>query len=227
MPPLAALGTAAIAAASTITVAGLATGAAIISAGTGILAQVTGSKTLGKISMGFGMASGAGFLTSGLSAAKSMNPSTSVGGKGLLDTNNIDDMLKAPTKGTKAAQAEGFKTFGASGAEGSSMNAFTKGAENIGAKSPVFDPRLEQSFFERANETLTKYNPLINMAAGLGQGYMQHETMQLQKDLLDKRLNIDQQLIDRTNINNGTPLNFDPTFNISRVENPFPLLQRR
>lgn len=240
MPPLAALGTAAIAAASTITLTGLATGAAIISAGTGILSQVTGSKTLGKISMGFGIASGAGFLTNGLSK---MSPSTSVGGKGLLETNNIDDILKSPTKGTRAAQAEGFKSFGASGSESSSMNGFQKGSNSIGLGSgngangingagatgnPVgaFDPELEKSFFERANDTLTKYNPLINLAAGVGQGYMQSQSMDLQRELLDKRLNIDQQLIDRTNVNNGTLTNFDPSLNLSRKTNPFPLLQR-
>jgi len=134
MPPLAALGTAAIAAASTVTLTGLATGAAIISAGTGILSQITGSKTLGKISMGFGIASGAGFLTSGAtSALKGMSPSTSVGGKGLLDTNNIDDILKAPTKGTKAAQAEGFKTFDSTptGQTGS-YNKFRKDSYTVG-----------------------------------------------------------------------------------------------
>ena len=232
MPPLAALGTAAIAAASTITLTGLATGAAIISAGTGILSQITGSKTLGKISMGFGIASGAGFLTSGAtSAIKGMSPSTSVGGKGLLDTNNIDDILKAPTKGTKAATDAGFKTFGASGAENSSMNSFTKNANSIGgvtepAAPAAFDPELEKSFFQRVNNTLTNYNPLINLAAGVGQGYMQGQQMELQKELLDKRLHIDQQLIDRTNVNNGTVTNFDPSLNLARKPNPFPLLQR-
>lgn len=227
MPPLAALGTAAIAAASTVTVAGLATGAAIISAGTGILSQITGSKTLGKISMGFGIASGAGFAANGLSSLGKMNPSTTTGGKGLLQTNNIDDILKAPTKGTKAADS-GFKQFSASGAQSSSADSFTKNANAIGGnvQAPAFDPQLEKSFFERANDTLTKYNPILNLAAGVGQGYVMNENMQLQKDLLDKRLNIDQQLIDRTNRNNGTPLNFDPTFNLSRTENPFPLLRR-
>mgnify|MGYP000243360709 CR=1 FL=1 len=225
MPPLAALGTAAIAAASTVTLTGLATGAAIISAGTGILSQITGSKTLGKISMGFGIASGAGFLTSGAtSAIKGMRPSTSVGGKGLLDTNNIDDILKAPTKGTKAATDAGFKTFGTGGAESSSMNSI--GGVTAPAAPTTFDPELEKSFFQRANDTLTKYNPLINIAAGVGQGYMQGQQMEQQERLFDKRLAQDQQLIDRTNVNNGTLVNLDPSLNLSRKPNPFPLLQR-
>jgi len=232
MPPLAALGTAAIAAASTVTLTGLATGAAIISAGTGILSQITGSKTLGKISMGFGIASGAGFLTSGAtSALKGMSPSRSVGGKGLLDTNNIDDILKTPTKGTKAATDARFKTFGASGVENSSMNSFAKNANSIGDASTIaapaaFDTELEKSFFQRANDTLTRYNPLINIAAGVGQGYMQGQQMEQQERLFDKRLAQDQQLIDRTNINNGTLVNLDPSLNLSRKPNPFPLLQR-
>lgn len=249
MPPLAALGAAAITAASAVTLTGLATGAAIISAGTGILSQITGSKTLGKISMGFGIASGVGFIgnsaMSASSAAKGMNPSTSVGGKGLLDTNNIDDILKSPTKGTKAAQAEGFKTFDETpmGQIGSA-NSFRKNSYKIGTDSgrndygaggvdamgnpnpAAFDPELEKSFFQRANDTLTKYNPLINVAAGVGQGYMQGQQMEQQERLFDKRLAQDQQLIDRTSVNNGTLSAFDPTLTLARKPNAFPLLQR-
>lgn len=239
MPPLAAMGAAAIsaatAAASTITLAGLATGAAVISAGTGILAQVTGSKTLGKISMGFGIASGVGFVGNGvMSASKAMSPSTSVGGKGLLETDNIDDILKSPTKGTKAANTSDFAKFGASGTEKSSMDAFTKGANSIDGgtsmqQGSTFDPELEKSFFQRANDTLTKYNPLINIAAGVGQGYMQGQQMEQQERLFDKRLAQDQQLIDRTLRNNSNPIgvgNASNSLNLSRTANPFPLLQR-
>lgn len=252
MPPLAAMGATAIsaatAAASTITLAGLATGAAVISAGTGILAQVTGSKTLGKISMGFGIASGVGFVGDGMmSASKAMNPSTSVGSKGLLETDNIDDILKSPTKGTKAAQAQGLKTFDdtPTGQIGS-MNGFRKGSNRVGLDSgrgaygangvdamgnpnPDFDPELEKSFFQRANDTLTKYNPLINIAAGVGQGYMQGQQMEQQERLFDKRLAQDQQLIDRTLRNNSNPIgvgNASNSLNLSRTANPLPLLQR-
>jgi len=229
MPPLAALGAAAMSAVSAVTLTGLATGAAVISAGTGILSQITGSKTLGKISMGFGIASGAGFAAKGISSLKGMNPSTSVGGKGLLETNNIEDILSTPTKGTKAAGASGFKSFNASGAESSSLNSFTKNSGNIGADastgmSDMTD--MTRSFFERANDTLTKYNPMINLAAGVGQGYIQGQQMDLHKELLDKRLDFDQQLIDRTDRNYGTPSNFNPNLNLTRTANPFPLLQR-
>lgn len=232
MPPLAALGAAAMTAVGGITLTGLATGAAIISAGTGVLSQITGSKTLGKISMGFGIASGAGFAARGVTSLKGMSPSTSVGGKGLLETNNIDDILSAPTKGTKAAGASGFKTFNASGAESSSLNGFTKNSGNIGTDASTGMSGMPEmadmtkSFFERANDTLTKYNPMINLAAGVGQGYIQGQQMDLHKELLDKRLNFDQQLVDRTARNNDTPLNFNPNLNLTRTANPFPLLQR-
>lgn len=229
MPPLAALGAAAMTAVGGITLTGLATGAAIISAGAGVLSQITGSKTLGKISMGFGIASGAGFAARGITSLKGMNPSTSVGGKGLLETNNIDDILSAPTKGTKASGASGFKSFNASGPESSSLNGFTKNSGNIGTDVSAGMPEMTdmtRSFFERANDTLTKYNPMINLAAGVGQGYMQGQQMELHKELLDKRLSFDQQLVDRTARNNDTPLNFNPNLNLTRTANPFPLLQR-
>lgn len=236
MPPLAALGAAAISAASAITLTGLATGAAIVSAGTGILSQITGSKTLGKISMGFGIASGAGFLTDGLTSAVSTakGAKSSVGGKSLLETNNIDDILQAPTKNTKGLTSQkvtgsnDFSKFEPSGAMTSSMDGFNKSSNALEYKpsQTSFDPELEKSFFQRANETLTQFNPLINIAAGVGQGYLQGQQMDLQRELLDKRLNIDQQLIDRTNTNNGTVSNFDTSLNLSRKANPFPLLQR-
>ncbi len=235
MPPLAAMGAAAIAsataAASTVTLAGLATGAAVISAGTGLLAQVTGSKTLGKISMGFGIASGAGFVGNGLmGASKAANGAKAIGSKGLLETDNIDDILKSPTKGTKAANTTDFSKFGVSGTETSSMDSFAKNSGNISGdftpQGSTFDPQLEQSFFQRANDTLTKYNPFVNIAAGVGQGYMQGEQMEQQERLFDKRLNQDQLLIDRTLRNNNAPIGVNPALNLSRTANPFPLLQR-
>lgn len=226
MPPLAALGAAAMTAVSAVTLTGLATGAAIISAGTGVLSQITGSKTLGKISMGFGIASGAGFIAKGVTSLKGMNPSTSTGGKGLLNTNNMDDILAAPTKGTKAANAAGFKQFSPSGAENSSMNSFGKNSDMVGAGSSAPNIDLTKSFFERANDTLTKYNTLVNVASGVGQGYIQGQQMELHKELLDKRLNFDQQLVDRSGRNNSTLSTFDPSVNLARTPNPFPLLQR-
>ncbi len=236
MPPLAALGAAAVTAATTagaaamtaiggLTLSGLATGAAVISAGTGILSKITGSKTLGKVSMGFGIASGVGFAGSGIAAMSATRSATGAAAEGGLLSSGGSDLLKTSLKGSKAAES-GFKSFNASGATSNAADSFAKNASNIGSKAPVFDPQLEKSFFERANDTLTKYNPMLNLAAGAAQGYMQSEQMQLQKDMLDKRLNIDQQLIDRTNVNNGTPLNFDARFNLERTENPFPLLRR-
>lgn len=272
MPALAAIGAAAMTAASTITVAGLAQAAAIVSMGTGVLSAVTGSKTLGKISMGFGIASGVGSLYSMGAGAGALSSANAVKGAGSAASaaNSIEGLLNTPTKGTKAAQAQGLKTFNAKGGQTSSMDSFGKSSNSVGlnpgaggagamgnisgkydmarpgayadggvtgnvpggfdpelgGKAGGFDPELEKSYFERANGTLTKYNSLINIAAGVGQGYMQGQQMEQQERLFDKRLAQDQQLIDRTAINNGTPSNFDPTLNLSRKANPFPLLQR-
>lgn len=202
MPPLAAVGSAIAAGASaaataigSIGLAGLAQGAMIVGTGMSIVGEMTGNKTLSKIGMGIGLAGGVG------SIANSMRASTSVmsaGSKGLLAADGIESALSAPTKGS------GLKTFPAPNASKSAPYAsFDKSVANMDA---VFDPQLEKNFFQRANDTLTKYNTALNIAGGMGQAYMQGQQMELQKDLLDKRLNFDQQLIDRVNVNNGTVL---------------------
>lgn len=233
MPPLAAAGAAIASAASAVTLTGLATGAGILSAGLQVVGMATGSKTLQKIGMGFGVASGVGFAANGarsLMSAASVTGGTSKAG-GLLAKDNMDEMLSAPTKGTKNSQ--GLKTFNGSGAESSSMDSFNKNSKIIGGESTAAsgggmmpDMEIEKTYFQRANDTLTKYNPLMNIVGGVGEAYMVNERMDLQRELLDKRLGFDQQLVDRVNKNNGTLLNIDPALDLSRKPNAFaPLLR--
>lgn len=238
MPFLAAFGAAAMASVSAITVVGLAQAAAVISAGTGILSKITGSKTLGKISMGFGIASGVGFAGAGIASLASSAASAAsaegalagnIGSKGLLATDSMSSALKAPLKGSAAAASEGLSTFNPKTGGLTSADSFASNSNKIGGGIEAlgsFDPELEKSFFERANGTLTKYNGVLNLAGGMGQAYMQNEQMQLQKDLLDKKLGFDQQLVDRVAVNNGTPSNFNPNLNLSRDPNGFGLLRR-
>ena len=46
--------------------------------------------------------------------------------------------------------------------------------------------------------------------------------MNLEKELLDKKLGFEQQLVERVNTNNGTPLNINPAFNLSRNAGAYP-----
>lgn len=234
-PPIAALGasiaTAATAAASAVTLTGLATGAAIVGTGFQLVGMATGSKTLQKIGTGFSIASGVGFAANG---ARSLMGASSVTGtasrsKGLLNTDNIDDMLSTPIKGKNT---QGLRTFDTQGGMTKSMDSFKNDSKLIGSGSAIgktdtsFDPELEKSYFQRANETLTKYNPMMNMLGGMGEAYMINESMDLRRGLLDKQLDFDQQNIDRINRNNGTPLNLDPSIGLTRNTNAYaPLLR--
>ena len=201
MPALAAVGasiaagaSAAVTAIGSIGLAGLAQGAMIVGTGMNIVGEMTGNKTLSKIGMDIGLAGGVG------SIANSMRGASVLGAeKGLLAADGIESALSAPTKGSS------LKTFDAQVTNKSApMDAFNKGSAAI--DGAAFDPELEKTYFQRANDTLTKYNTALNVAGGMGQAYMQGQQMELQKDLLDKRLNFDQQLVDRVKVNNGTVL---------------------
>ena len=201
MPALVGLGASIAAGASTamaavgsIGLAGLAQGAMIVGTGMSVIGGITGNKTLTKIGMGIGLAGGIGSIANGMRGMSAM----STGSKGMLAADGIETALSAPTKGS------GLKTFDPQMSNKSApVDAFNKGSANIDG---TFDPEFEKSYFQRANDTLTKYNTALNIAGGMGQAYMQGEQMDLQKDLLDKRLDFEQQLVDRVNTNNGTVL---------------------
>lgn len=210
MPALAAVGasiaagaSAAVTAIGSIGLAGLAQGAMIVGTGMNIVGEMTGNKTLSKIGMDIGLAGGVG------SIANSMRGASMLGAeKGLLAADGIESALSAPTKGTS------LKTFDPQMTNKSApVEAFNKGSAAID-----FDPELEKTYFQRANDTLTKYNTALNVAGGMGQAYMQGQQMELQKDLLDKRLAFDQQLVDRVKVNNGTVLqNINPSISAANT----------
>lgn len=190
----------AVAAVGSIGLAGLAQGAMIVGTGMSIVGEMTGNKTLSKIGMGIGLAGGVGSIANSMRSASSVGASALGGEKGLLAADGIESALSAPTKGSS------LKTFDPQMSNKSApVDAFNKGSAAIDGGS-TFDPQLEKTYFQRANDTLTKYNTALNIAGGMGQAYMQGQQMELQKDLLDKRLAFDQQLVDRVNKNNGTVL---------------------
>jgi hypothetical protein len=181
-----------------LTLSGLATGASVLGAGLTAVGAITGSKTLQKVGMGFGIAGGAGLLANGLRGASAVTGSISKSGS-LLQSNSIDDILSAPLKGSKLSGAakDSFSKvdFMNNGAALTAADSFKSNTNKIGSNFS-FDPDIEKSFFERANDTLTKYNPMLNIAGGMGQAYLMNEQFNLQKDLWDKRLNFDQQQVD-------------------------------
>lgn len=203
MPAIAAIGATIAAGASTamaavgsIGLAGLAQGAMIVGTGMSVIGGITGNKTLTKIGMGIGLAGGIGSIANSMRGASMI----STGSKGLLAADGIETALSAPTKGS------GLKTFPPiDGSRPLSVDAFNNSSAGLGFDGK-FDPEFEKTYFQRANDTLTKYNTALNIAGGMGQAYMQGQQMELQKDLLDKRLAFDQQLVDRSNRNTGTVL---------------------
>lgn len=188
--------TTAIPAISSIGLAGLAQGAMIVGTGMSVIGGITGNKTLTKIGAGVALAGGVGSIANGMRGVSVMSGTE----KGLLAADGIETALSAPTKGS------GLKTFAPIDASRPlPVDAFNNSSAGLGFDGK-FDPEFEKSYFQRANDTLTKYNTALNIAGGMGQAYMQGEQMDLQKDLLDKRLDFEQQLVDRVNTNNGTVL---------------------
>ncbi len=228
MPALAPIGAAIASAASAVTITGLATGAAIVGTGMQLVGMATGSKTLQKVGMGFSMASGVGFAANGVKGlmnAKSVTGGVTKSG-GLLAADNIDNALSTPLKGSKTK--DGFATFDSGSKIKSSADSFKESSNAIGKNTGIsFDPEFEKSYFQRANETLTQYNPMLGMVGGIGEAYMMNERMDLEKDMLDKRLAFEQQNIDRINRNNGTLLNINPAINLGRDTNAYTGLLRR
>ena len=229
-----AAGAAAMTALGGLTLTGLATGATIVGTGMQVVSAITGNKTLGKIGLGFSVAGGLGMGASALSGMSNASRAASVTGNvsktgGLLSS--ADDIATAGTS-AKAA-SEGLKTFSASKGT-SSADKFKASANSIGSGSvsgssalnpgtQMFDPELEKSYFQRANMTLTQYNPMMNMLGGMGEAYMMNERMDMEKGIADKRIGIDQQALDLQKQkqdfmikNNSAPSLINPTLNLAR-----------
>lgn len=209
---------------SGMTLGGLSKGAAIAGMGMTALGSITGNKTLTNIGMGIGIAGGAGMLADGL---KGMNAATALEKQasqstGLLQSDNIENALVEPTKGTD------FKNFTPTDTTTPSINAFKSGSNAVGSgistnvnSTNLTNPTASNNFFQNANATLTKYSPMLNVAGGMGQAYMINQNMQLQRDLQQNQLGFDQQLINRVNTNNGTVLqNVNPLFSPGISRNP-------
>lgn len=240
MPAVAALGAAIGSAIGGVTLGGLATGAMVAGTAMSAIGALTGSKTLTKIGMGLGFAGGAGGIAAGMTGTSALTlggigKSVSGGKSGLLNTSNIDDILSAPTKGSKSASdLINFKTPNFNQPNGLlSTDSFSKGSNAIGMKAgDLGDFDLEKNYLQRINETLakhntlTKYNTAANILGGMGDAYIQNEAMGLRRDLVDKQLTFDQQSVDRLNAGN-VPLGINVSPSVMRNAGAYkPLLQR-
>lgn len=183
-----------------VTLSGLATGASVLGAGLGIVGGITGNKTLQKVGIGFGIAGGAGFLANGMRGAMSVTGGIGKSG-GLLSAG--EDLLATSVKATansKAADA-GLKSvnWADNGMNNlTSASSFRRNANAIGSNFG-FDPQIEKNFWERANTTLTQYNPMMNMLGGMGNSYMINEQYDLRREMQDKDLAFQQQEMNRRN----------------------------
>lgn len=196
-----AAGTAAVAAISTI---GLAQGMMLVGTALSFAGQMTGSKTLTNIGVGFSMAGGISGLASsainrGSQQAVSGSNSKSTS---LLETDTIDSTLAGTTKGSKTMSD--LQTFTPEKPMSQSVDAFNDSASKIGG-SPFSDSTQEASFLNRAGATLRKYDTAANVLMGMGDAYMQTRGTQAQEDMLDKRLEFEQKEIDRKTATYGAP----------------------
>lgn len=175
----------------------LALGASIVGAGLSIAGQVTGSKTLSKIGMGFSAAGGIGSLASNLgSAGKGAEAAANAAGAA-DDLSTSKGLIAAKTTGVKDVIADNaFKTFKATSGDGinSVANAVESGA-NLGEYANV---ATEPSLFERLGSNLEKYNGALNVAGGIGDAYMQTRGYQTQEDISDKNREQALMLADRS-----------------------------
>ena len=239
MPFLAAAGAAIASAASAVTLTGLAVGASIVGTGLQAIGMITKSKTLAKVGMGMSMAGGFGQAGTSLSKMGKMGVSGgNARSSSLLNADNIDDALGAQTRGSKtASDLIQFKKPGyIAGASSSSIDSFNRAANDVGSgfdptksnsMGSIFDPGLEKGYIQRANDTLTKYSPMMGMLGGAGEAYMLNERMDLNRELQDKQLAFDQQTLDRVKANNDVPLGMNALPTLERNTNAYaPLLRR-
>lgn len=175
--------------------AALAAGAMVVGSALTIAGKLTGSKTLGKIGMGFTLAGGIGSLAAGARGATGAAASAEGSAAArAADLSTTEGLLASKTPGVRDVIAENaFKTFGGRGGSGldSAAGALESGS-NIGNYA------TEASLFERFNTNLTKYNGAINVAGGVADAYMQTRGIQAQEDISDKNREESARLADRS-----------------------------
>lgn len=228
MPPVAAagaaiagaVGTAATAAVGAISALTLAEGLMLTGTAVGLIGQAAGSKTLTKIGMGMSLAGGVTGLVKGNAAGTQTISGDNAKTTQLLDVDNMDDILGQNTKGAKTI--DDFKTFTPTKPMTQSTDAFNNSAKLIGEGG-----MNEQSFLQRASNTLMKPDMMGNVLMGMGNAYMQTRGMQSQEDINKSRLDFEREQIDRRERNYGAPTSYAQPPGLRRVPNQYGLLRSR
>lgn len=193
----------------------IAAGLTIVGTGLTIAGQVTGSKTLSKIGLGFTAAGG----LAGLGAAATRPDVATVSGSTskttpLLKADAIDDTLAATTKGAKTMDQ--LKTFEPVGAMTDSMDKF-QGASNAINATQMGNVVDQNGFLQRAGNTLKKYDTTANMLMGMGNAYLQTRHIQGQEDINKRNLGFARDEVERVQSNYSAPSQPVTVPNIKRV----------
>jgi len=205
-----AVGTAALGVFEGLTLASVATGANILGTGMSLIGMATGNKTLSSIGQGFSMAGGVGsignMLKGGLSAEAGISGSNATK-TGLLNSDNIDTMLGAQTKGVKSTADLINNSVGDIS---NNIN-----APKVGAAAVNGGVGETQSALNQINGTLTKYSMPLGILGGMGEAYMTKQMID-QRDRMQKRdLQMEQNAVNRRSQVPAAGYNINPgnTFN--------------
>jgi len=201
MPPLAAVGMAAVEAVGGMTLAGLATGASIVGTGLQLVGMATGSKTLQKIGGGMSLVGGLGQGASALRGAMSAGSEAASTSSALLKGSNIEDVLSSNTKGALSSEDIISKSpLKGSGGISTSADKFaaSSGALDANPLSATSSYGADtKAILQRIDGTLTRYNMPMNILGGMGEAYMMKQQLD-QRDRIQKRdIQFAQNAVDR------------------------------
>jgi hypothetical protein len=199
-----------------VTLASVATGAAVVGAGLTIASQLTGSKLLGKIGMGFSLAGGVvglggaltGTLSSTLGSLSGIGAEAgalgSVAGEGLSLAGSVGKL------GGSAADA-GKALTGVQKTTQAAAKTFDYGTAAAKAGQKVSEAAIKQaapSFLERMNASVGKYSALMEVAGGVGEAILGGDQFDTQEKMQKRALGQEQREINRKarNLQRGTDI---------------------
>lgn len=175
----------AVAAGSALTLsAGLALGATVVGAGLSLAGEITGSKTLRRVGLGF---SAAGSIGGVLSAANNLSNNKSASNSNAIDARNTDPsssegLLKSKVTGAKDVIAD--KVFSKQGRD--AIGTFNQPDIEDMASVNTNPGEVEPSIFEKFNSKLNKYNTALNIVGGMGDAYMENKRYETAEDIATK-----------------------------------------
>lgn len=180
-------------AAATTTAATIAAGVTLASGAIGAVGQITGSKTLKKIGSIGGVVGGLGMGAAGLAGGYSASQATqTLGGAG----NTVSGL----TGGATPAQP-----VQAVGGTPDTINNMLQPArvENTFQAQPISkigeaaaNTSDVQSLMERAHSMLKRYDTAANILAGVGQGFSQYQSAQMQQQSAKERLKLEREMFE-------------------------------